>query len=437
MNNERSQAMPIVIAVIVTWCALFTSASWADDSNKSKQIIDLPWVLQQTLLNNPNLQAYDFDIRELEARAIQAGIRPNPKLSASIDNVLGTGEVSAFRRAETSVLLSQLIELGDKRQRRIDVVASNQKQRLIQYEVQRIEVLSQVTSAYYQVLRWQALLDWSAQRIAVETDALATIKQRATAGNVIAADVSKMALHLANSQVAHQQYLGETILAKYRLSAFWAQESVFEVAQGDFVVAANYPNLAQVLSAIERSPHYLSIQNEERVLAAKHRLAKAKNQYDITLGLGLRRFEDVDDSALMFKFSMPIPLTNPNHGNVLAAKVAQEKAQQAIKLVRSQLRLSLIQAHQAMSNNVAQAKQTKERLVPLARKLLSDTKAAYSIGKSSVLELLDAQSQLFTLERQIIEANIAAMTQLVELERITGVPLANAEHGDSTTTENK
>lgn len=437
MNNKRSLALPKSMAAIMCWCILFTSASWANSPTKENQSVDLSWVLQQTLLKNPTLQAFDFDMRVLEARAIQAAIRPNPELSASIENVLGTGEVSAFRRAETNVVLSQLIELGDKRQRRIDVVSSNQAQRQTQYEVERLNVFSQATSAYYQVLRWQALLDWSAQRIKIEARALAAIKKRASAGNVMASDVSKMALHLARTKAAHQQYLGQTKLAKYRLSSLWAQESTFSAAQGKFTQAQHYPSLERVLKAVDNAPQYLNLLSEERVLEAKQRLAQANGQYDINLGVGIRRFEDIDDSALMVEFSMPIPLNNPNRGNVLAANVAQEKAKQLTVLMRQQLRLSLIQAHQAMRNNIAQATLAKGELIPLAQKLLSDTQAAYRIGKSSVLELLSAQDELFGLQRQVIEKNIAAMTQLLELERITGVPLGKSEHSGVTSLEIK
>mgnify|MGYP000005807745 CR=1 FL=1 len=423
MNNQQRFTMPSAIVSVILWCIFFATPSWALAPNAQKQVIDLPWVLQKTLLKNPRLQSYALDLRMLEARSIQAGIRPNPTLSVSIENVLGTGSVSAFRSAETNVSLSQLIELGDKRQHRIDVAAASQAQYLADYEVARLNVLSQATNAYYQVLRWQSLVSWSEQRINVEQRALTALEQRAQAGSVIAADVSRMALNLANSQVQQRQYRDQLQLAKYHLASQWASEALFEKVVGELNSVEQYPNLATALAALDKAPQYLSLLSQERLLNAKTALAKSKNTQDITLGVGLSRFEERDDSALMFRFSMPLSLTKPNAGNVIASEVAQEKAQQTTTLAATAMRLAVREIHQSMKNRIRQASDTEHTLLPLAHTLLKDTEQAYQVGRATVLQLLDAQNQVFNLERNIIEHNIAAMNQLLALESATGTAL--------------
>ncbi|WP_299492638.1 TolC family protein [uncultured Shewanella sp.] len=387
---------------------------------KTQNILGLPYVLEQTLLNNTQLKTFPFDLRIEEAQILQAGITPNPELSLAVDNVLGTGEVQGIDSTETTLLLSQLIELGEKRQHRIDLAVSNKQQQIQSYEVLRLNILSEATRRFYQVLRLQALQEWNDNRIAFEAQALKTIQTRAKAGNILQADVSKMTLELAHSRVELQNLEGLLIVEKQKLASMWAKETDFSSVEGTLTLPVTYPSKADVLNAIETAPEYIQLLSLERVRQAKRRLEEAKGHYDINLGMGIRRFEDYNDTALVFSFSMPLNLTNPNQGNILAAKIEEDKVFMQQKLLREQLRLTLLEIHQAMINNAKQALRLNQSLLPLAKQLLIDTQTAYQTGHATVLQLVDAQKELFSIEREIIEANTAVYLQRLELAHITG-----------------
>jgi cobalt-zinc-cadmium efflux system outer membrane protein len=59
-----------------------------------------------------------------EARARQAGVSPNPEISLEVENFAGTGPYRDTRSAETTLALSQRIELGGKRSARVAVASS-------------------------------------------------------------------------------------------------------------------------------------------------------------------------------------------------------------------------------------------------------------------------------------------------------------------------
>ncbi len=382
--------------------------------------INLPWVLEKTLLNNVQLQTFPYDIRVSEALTLQAGITPNPEFSVEVENVLGTGERQGIDNAEITLALSQLIELGDKRQRRVDVAQATERQKLSEYEILRLDILAEATGRYYQLLRLHALQDWSERRILVEQTALKAIESRANAGAVIQADVTKMALRLSRTMAVKDQLDGETRLARLRLAAMWSSEPHFTAALGNLELSSTLPTAASVLNAVETAPQYLQLLSVERLMYAKRRMEESKAQYDVTLGMGVRSYDGFDDSALMFNFSMPIPLSNPNQGNILAAKASEDRAMEQQKLARGQLKLSLMEIHQAMVNNARQASRIKQQVLPLAQRLLEDTQGAYQTGQANVLQLVDAQSELFAIERDLIEAKVAVYQQRLELERITG-----------------
>ncbi|ACJ29821.1 Outer membrane efflux protein [Shewanella piezotolerans WP3] len=418
-----------LITVVISIAGMYCAKSIATEQGSSKQQalapktdagIELAWALEQSLLNNIALKSFPYSLRASEALSLQAGITPNPELSVSVENILGTGDMQGVDNAEITLALSQLIELGDKRQRRIDYAQASQRQQLSDYESTRLQVLAQTTERYYQLLRLQALQTWIERRIELEQASLAAIKDRASAGAVIQADVSKMQLRLVRSNALKQRIDGDFNVAKKKLSAMWSSEVKFARANDELQPLNVLPTAASVLNAIETAPQYLQLLSVERLLIAKRRMEESKATSDITLGVGVKSYDGFDDGALMLNFSMPLQFSNPNEGNILAAKAEEDKAHEQQRFAREQLKLTLLELHQSMLNNAKQAQMLKAQVLPLAKKLQQHTQSAYQTGQVNVLQLADAQSELFSVERELIEAKTAVYMALLAIERITG-----------------
>src|SRR5687767_14621530 len=84
----------------------------APQSRSPTGVLRLEDVLRAALLRNPELSATAFGVRTAEAMALQAGLLPTPELELELENFGGTGEVRGMRAAESTVQLSQLVELG-------------------------------------------------------------------------------------------------------------------------------------------------------------------------------------------------------------------------------------------------------------------------------------------------------------------------------------
>jgi cobalt-zinc-cadmium efflux system outer membrane protein len=54
--------------------------------------INLNEAVARTLLRNPELIAFGHQIQAQDGRVLQAGLAPNPELSFTVENALGTGE---------------------------------------------------------------------------------------------------------------------------------------------------------------------------------------------------------------------------------------------------------------------------------------------------------------------------------------------------------
>ncbi|MDH5357157.1 MAG: TolC family protein [Gammaproteobacteria bacterium] len=389
----------------------------------AQESIDLAWAFEQTLLNNSQLKTYPYELRIGEADKIQAGIKPSPKISVEIENILGTAYHSGLGDAEYTLTLSQTIEMGDKLKSRVTVVDARTQAKMADYQLIRLDVLAETSRRYYQALRLQSLQSVVARRIEQEQQALKVIKHRAQAGAVGQADVSKMALRLAHSQATQQQLTDELSLAKTRLAAMWMSDAQFGMVKGDLSQWPTLPDSDTLNSAVETAPKYFQHQAYQRLADSHLQLAKANGYNNINFGVGIRRFEKSDNQALVFNISMPLTFDNPNRGRITAAYAKKELANAQGELSLAELKLELSEIQQRMLANSRRVTTVIEQLLPNARALLNDTEKGYQQGQYSVLQWVDAQSELFELEHQLIDIQTRIYLQLLELERVTGQPM--------------
>jgi outer membrane protein, heavy metal efflux system len=115
-------------------------------------VLRLEEVLRRALLQNPELSATAFEVRAADARAIQAGLLPNPEVELELEEFAGTEELRGVQGAESTFQLSQLIELGGKRAGRLRAAGLQRDLAGWDYEAKRLEVLTEATKAFIDVL---------------------------------------------------------------------------------------------------------------------------------------------------------------------------------------------------------------------------------------------------------------------------------------------
>jgi cobalt-zinc-cadmium efflux system outer membrane protein len=121
-------------------------------------VLTLRQALALALLRNPELASAAWEVRAGEARTLQAGLLPNPEFELEVENFAGSGEFRGFDAAETTLALSQVIELGGKRLRRVRVAALERDVAAWDYEAKRVDVFTATTKAFVEVLSAQAKL---------------------------------------------------------------------------------------------------------------------------------------------------------------------------------------------------------------------------------------------------------------------------------------
>ena len=69
--------------------------------------LTLRQALAAALVRNPRLRSLAWEPRIAEARRLQAGLSPNPSVGIEVEDFAGSGSLSGFDSAETTIAFSQ------------------------------------------------------------------------------------------------------------------------------------------------------------------------------------------------------------------------------------------------------------------------------------------------------------------------------------------
>ena len=382
--------------------------------------IDLQTALNRTLAGNPELKAFPSIIRGSEAMQLQADITPNPELGLEIENVLGSGNFQKTDNAEISLTLSQLVELGDKKANRLKFASAETQKLKSEYDLVRLDILAETSRRYYQILFFQEHQKLLTIRAMQEKDSLTSIQQRANAGASGQAEVSKMQLRHTRSFFQQTKLNDELKIAKSRLAAMWMTEVDFSRVLGNLSQVPKLLPMESIAKSVEKMPNVLHHQILRRVAESQFQLEKVNGRSNLRLGLGVKQHQSTSDQSLSFSFSMPLSLQNPNMGQIKASQSRLNLSLQQIDWSKRQLTLTLVRMRQHIDNLHSQLKMLKIEILPQAEKLLGETMRGYHTGHYSVLQWVDAQSELFHARQTIIDVYYQIYLAILEVERISG-----------------
>ena len=321
-------------------------------------------------------------------------------------------------------MLSQQIELGDKRQSRINFATAETKRRAIEFEATRLRVLAETSRRYYSLLNHDAQEALLVKRIKQEKSALRLIQQRAKAGAVSEVDVRKMALHLEKSQTELLALRQSRKLLKMALASQWVSLPNFDRVSGNILTMPRIPSMDHVNNAIAQSPEYLLKQAEIMAAQGQLKLEQSRSKADLALGGGVKYLNDQDSFGLTFTASMPLNFSNPNAGRIESASSQYQLSQQQAESAAKMLSITLHQLHQKTLLLRSEINWINQRLLPKAKSLLQASQDALSKGQISVLQWADSEDEVFTLEAALIQNHTQIYLNLLDIEQVTGASLS-------------
>ena len=392
---------------------------------------------RMALANNPTLKQAEAQIAAAAGRAKQAGLYPNPTLSA-VGEEVSRGPI--IRGGEVGGGFQQRIVTGGKLGLSRQVAEQERLAAEQMAQAQRQRVLNAVRILYYQALGDQRLVQVRGQLAGLAGE---VVRISGEMGNVGQADRPDQ---LFADIEAERLDLG---LAKARnaLERTWRQ----------ITAVVNDPSLRPTLleGDLEEVPRLEADQALERIYAESPELQTA--QVNITrseIALKRARREPMPDILMsggvrynrellefqpggilrrpvgpegFFDIGIQIPIFNRNQGAVAAAKAETELARREVDRTKLALKSRLATVYREYQDAMTTVERYRGRMIPKAQQAYDLYLNSFRGMAAAYPQVLISQRNLFQLQEDYVTALVAAWQSAIDIQGLLltgGVELA-------------
>ena len=381
------------------------SQAWAAE-------VSLADALAQGAQNSPRVEQARAQAQAAEARARQAGVSPNPEISLEVENFAGTGPYRDTRSAETTLALSQRIELGGKRSARMAVAGAERDFALIALKRAEADLARDIRTAF-------AELRAAEDRAVLARDNVAQAQELARSASLfveVGRDPPLRKLRadalLADAKAEQARTFGDLLAARRLLADLvGSSDPDLSASVGDdttrpALLPPETPSLDEQLTAAERD-----------AARARIRVARADGVPDVTASGGVRRINDGRETAFVAGFSIPLPIRDRNRGNIEAAGADSRASEAALAQARLDSRRGQHDARMLLGAAEERVAALSGPALAQAEEALRLARVGYAAGKFSLIELIDAQAALTATRKSLIDARLDRARALAALIR--------------------
>ncbi len=379
-----------------------------------------PEVVRQAERSSPRLMEVAAAIDAADGRAKQAAAWPNPVAGAEVEDIAGTGAYRGTAQSQTTLTLSEPLELGGQRGARAAMGRANLNEARARSLQQRADFGFDLAIAFAAAEAAQNRVELLAQ------DAESAREDLRIAHALVAAGKEG---ELRAVQIDAAAAAADAELASARAEQVAALTQLGSLVGDDAIYAGVKPSLlqnavavrAEAAAAGETSPAPAILTAQAERESADRRLIVEQRRAIPTpsLSVGIRRIAGDDATVWVAGFSIPIPLFDRNRGEIAAAHAEVRAADARLDAARLQAAAQrrAAAAKAAAANNRLAA---TERGESAAREAYRLARIGYEAGRSPLIELLSTRRAFIDAQLHSLEARLARVEAEAILARLAG-----------------
>ena len=382
------------------------------------------------LLHNPGLAAFAWETRAREAHMLQAGRPSNPTLGVLAEDIgasrLTGSTLEQLVQPQTTIQLSQLIELGGKRAARQELAMRDRDLAAWDYETARIDVLTEVSRAFTDVLAAQETVALTEETTRLVEQVQQSVGARVVAGVVSPIEETRATVALASVRVESARARRGLEATRTRLALLWGSPTpAFKAVVGDLrAEPAPLPPLSALSDRIEQSPNLARWAAEMSQREATLDVERSKRLPDVSVVAGYRRFMGIDSNALLVGASIPLPFFDRNRGGIEEARSRLAKVHEERRAAQARVTAAMADAYAALASAHDEVTALRLAVLPGSQQTFEAVSEGYRLGRFGYLEVLDAQRTLIGAGSQYLRALSDYHKAIANIERLIGAPLA-------------
>jgi cobalt-zinc-cadmium efflux system outer membrane protein len=414
------------LACLLSFAFISSFTLLAADPAMSRTVT-LAECLRRVSERSPELKAGVYKTEAADNRAKQAARRLNPRLQTEIETVTGSGEAEGFKAAESTVSLSQEIELGDKRRHRTAAAQADAAVSRAEEGVKRRELLFDTRRAVLAVLNAQEQVRLAEEILALVRETESVVLAREQGGKTTGMETERARTDTARAALDVQERQAEQQDSVRELALLWGEtDPTFDAVAGTLdIPAAAMPSVDTLVLQAAANPALLAADSQTRAFEAKLRSEEAARLPNLEVAAGVRRLEASDGFGLIAGVGFELPLVNRNREAVCAAAADAEAARLESAAARLQNEGQLRRLYARLQALAAKNARLRETAIPSAERVLALVKQAHEQGKAGYLDVLEARRTLAEARRSVSDAAIDFHSCRIELDRLSASTAEN------------
>lgn len=386
--------------------------------------INLRDAFAAVMRSNPRLHSFQFREEALLGRRESADLNPPLRANGGVEEFLGTGNLRDFTAPEINIGLSQVIELGGKRQARLGVANRRLDLLTAEQRVVELDLLGETIQRFIDVASAQQLVALQARATEIATQTIELLEPLVAAGRSPQLEQDRAEAARIRAEAAEAMAVAMFDSARIRLSAMWAiSEPQFDAVEANLLSVGTPGSLQTLLSNIDSNPNVAIYASEERLREAELQQANTLKQSDIQWSAGVRHLRELNDTAFTIGASMPLFTESRAQGQIREARANLQEVETRRAVTLNRLRGEITSLYQHLNQTISEVDLLQDEVLPRLESVQEQSRIAYENGTYSYLELISAQREYLDAELALINSATTAHKLRAEIERLSGEPL--------------
>ena len=365
---------------------------------------------------NPDIAAAVHEVSAQQALWQQAAARPNPELAINVEDTQKANRSSSLQ-------INQLIEMGGKRAARVAVGQQSHTAARLELAARRADVLAQVELHFHEL--WQAQEKQNLVNSSLELAVAVTTatSRRVALGKLSPMEISKARISESGLRMELAQARAEVQNARQKLAALWGSDSLendfSDLPASPAPGLPSLPSMAELQARLQQSPAWLRSRLEVDKRLAMTQVERAKQAPDLSIGLGIKRDEQLGRNQAIFALTVALPFFDKNQGNLQEALSRRDKASDEWQATSKRLQTELQLAWQQLEAASEELALIRAEILPAAQTAYEGSLKGFEFGKFSFLDVQDAQRTLYQARAQHLRTQAETYRLNVEIRRLT------------------
>ena len=407
--------------VVAVCCLALLGAGAAVHAQERLSSLTLEQALRLASETNPNVRAKEFELKAVGAGEITAGLRPNPTANFLAEQF---GGASSASQTQYTINIGQPIELGGKRQRRIDSATAQTKVTAHELADLRRQIDFQVKKTFTDILVAKDALALSEQNLSALDEREKIQRLRAEKGDLSGLELLRIQVQRFAFERDAADARQALRAAKIGLRSLIGADKVtddFDAAGSLELRQSSYTQSELYRRALDTRPDIRAAEAARNKAKADINLAKANAWWDVTPQVEYQRIGP--DNTIGFGFGLPLRIFDRNQGEIARTRADALRVDAVRDAVVIRALSEVDTALAAVDTERGKVEVLRDTYLPKAKQARETVEFAYRRGGVSLLDYLDAQRTYRETALQYLQALGNYQTAIYLLEAAVGAPL--------------